>query len=107
MMPRYGTPPNHSKARRWQPSQVATVFVEHHLGVLVTRVAQRHHEDPGVQRFAGVRMRDDRSGPEIDLRIRSGQFSEEMRCISCPTIDTMLLATRYPLPATRYLFATT
>jgi hypothetical protein len=26
MMTRSGTPPNHSKARRWQPSQVATVW---------------------------------------------------------------------------------
>ena len=47
-------------------------LVEHHLGVLVARPAQRHHEDPGLERLAGARVRHERPGPEIDLHRIAG-----------------------------------
>ena len=42
-------------------------LVAHKLGILVTRPAQGHHEEPCLEYLAGVHIGDKRAGTEINL----------------------------------------
>jgi hypothetical protein len=66
-------PSGHTAERVERPPMAgdpgADLLVEHHLGVLVAAVSQRHHEDPGPSGLPGPWVQQRPGAAEVDLRL--------------------------------------